>query len=123
MSQLRVYMIGISALLSILCGCSSERNAQLKPETFVGEYIFQMGDSGAPHHAPDRLALKADGKYVLVHMPGGRPGSTEKGTWHLFTDFEPRVGFGNRTYPVEIKGERIRLLISDDLGYWYQKVK
>ena len=125
MPQLRAYvMIEMFALLGVLSGCTSERNAQLKPETFVGEYVFQMGDSGAPHHDPDRLTLQADGKYILVHMPGGHPGSTEEGTWRLWSNLgQPEIAFGNRAHPVQIKGKRIRLIVNDDLGYWYEKTK
>jgi hypothetical protein len=121
---MRAYvMIEMFALLGVLSGCTSARNPQLKPETFVGEYVFHMGDSGAPYHDPDRLTLHADGKYILVHMPGGHPASTEEGTWQLLTNFEPRVAFGKRTYPIEIRGKHIRLIVNDDLGYWYEKTK
>jgi hypothetical protein len=125
MPQLRAFvMIGMFALLGVISGCTPGGSAQLKPETFVGEYVFQMGDSGAPHHDPDRLTLKADGRYVLVHMPGGHPGPTQEGTWRLWSNLgQPQVAFGNRTYPVEMRGKRIRLLVNDDLGYWYQKIE
>jgi hypothetical protein len=36
-------MIGMLALLGVISGCTSGGSAQLKPETFVGEYVFQMG--------------------------------------------------------------------------------
>jgi hypothetical protein len=122
MPQLKAYvMIGLLAVLGVIFGCTRRGNPHLKAETFVGEYIFRVGDRGAPHHDPDRLTLKADGRYILIRMPGGHPGSTEEGTWQLFSDFEPRVAFGNRMYPVEIRGKRIRLLVDDDLGYWYEK--
>ena len=115
-------MIGMLALFGVFSACTSQRNTQLKPETFVGDYIFQMGDSGAPHHDPDRLTLKANSSYVLVHMPGGHPGSTEEGTWRLWSNLgQLQVAFGNRTYPVEIRGKRIRLIVDDDLSYWYEK--
>ena len=94
----------------------------MKRGMLVGNYVFQMGDRGAPHHDPDRLTLEADGKYILVHMPDGHPGSTEEGTWQLWSNLgQPQVAFGNGTYPVEIRGKRIRLLVNDDLGYWYEK--
>ena len=117
-------MIVLFVLLGTLFGCSSQSDAQLKPESFIGEYVFQMGDSGAPHHDPDRLTLQADGKYILVHMPGGHPGSTEEGTWRLWSNSgQPQIAFGNRTYPIEIRGKHIRLIVNDDLGYWYEKMK
>lgn len=107
----------------VLSGCTSKRTAQLKPEIFVGEYVFQMGDSGAPHHDPDRLTLKADGSYILVHMPGGRPRPTEEGAWRLINDPNPNILLDHAGYPVEIRGKHIRLLVNDDLGYWYEKTE
>lgn len=121
MPQLKSYLIiGMLALGGLGSGCTSGRNAPLKPDTFVGDYIYYCDDPGAPHD-PDRLTLKADGKYILVHMPGGRPGSTEEGTWRLIKDPWPRVLFGDGVYPVEIKRKLVRLLIDEDLGHWYEK--
>ncbi len=113
-------MFGMFAMLGMVPGCAPDRNAQLKLETFVGEYIYYSADKGAQHD-PDRLTLRADGRYILVHMPNERFGSTEEGTWQLFSDFDPQVAFGGRTYPAKIKGKEVRLLINDDLGQWYAK--
>jgi hypothetical protein len=48
MPQLKAYgVFGMFALLGVLFACTSEPNAaQLKPETLVGEFIFQMADRG-----------------------------------------------------------------------------
>jgi len=122
MHQLRPYVrIVMLALVGLCFGCSSGGNTVLKPDVFVGTYIYHSADAGAPHD-PDKLTLKADGTYILVHMPGGDPGSTEEGTWQLWSNLgQPQVAFGNRTYPVEIKGKHVRLLIDLDLGHWYEK--
>ena len=97
MSKLRVYVIfGILALLGVGTGCWRQPT-QLKPDMFVGEYVFQMGDSGAPYHYPDRLILRANGTYAMIHMPGGHLGSREEGTWEVyFNHGETELGFGNR---------------------------
>lgn len=93
----------------------------------VGTYVYHCADPTAPH-APDRLTLRADGTYVLVHVSGGRAGKTDTGTWHLFNNppspkygNQPVVAVGRNGYPVEIKGKRARLLIDLDLGHWYEK--
>jgi hypothetical protein len=127
MPQLRAYVtLGISALLTVICGCTSRRSTQLKPETFVGEYVYYSADRGAPHD-PDRLTLRADGRYMLVHMPGGRPGRTEEGRWQLYNNppggGDPQLAFGGRWYPIEVSGKRVRLLIDLDLGHWYDKIQ
>lgn len=121
MPQLRSFLIvGVLVLAGLCCGCTSERNVPLRPETFVGDYVYRSADKGAPHD-PDRLTLRADGKYILVHMPGGRPGSTEEGTWRLIDGPSPNIALDHAGYPVEINGKKVRLLINDDLGHWYEK--
>jgi hypothetical protein len=121
MTQLRACVIfGIFSLCGVASGCTTEKSVKLRPEMFVGEYVYYSADKGAQHD-PDRLTLRADGRYTLVHMPSGHLGSTEEGTWQLFSNLEPRVSIGNRTYPVELKGRHLRLLIDLDLGQWYEK--
>jgi hypothetical protein len=55
----------------------------------VGEYVVSA-DAGTPHE-PDRLTLRADGQYVLVHVVGGHPASKEEGAWRLVNDAAPRM--------------------------------
>jgi hypothetical protein len=121
MPRLKAYlMFGLFTLLGMAAGCTSEPRAQLKPETFVGEYVYYSADKDAPHN-PDRLTLGADGKYILVHMPGGHPALTEDGVWRLDNEPVPNILLGHSGYPVKIKGKDVRLLINDDLGQWYEK--
>ncbi len=115
-------IIGMVALAGVCFGCASGRKAPLTPGTFVGTYVYYSADTGAPHD-PDGLTLRADGKYILVHMPGGHPGSTEEGTWQLVNDPDPEIVLGHAGYPIEIKGMDVRLLIDLDLGHWYEKTK
>ncbi len=126
-------MIGMLALAGLCSACTSGRNAPLTAGTFVGTYVYYSGDNSEAHD-PDKLTLRADGTYFLVHMPGGHPGSAEEGTWELLNDPAPkqgiwrflsatehRIAFGDRIYPVEITGKHIRLLIDVDLEQWYEK--
>lgn len=125
MSPVRTCIIIGTIMMAALCLCCSRwavARAPVNQQLVVGRYVFQMEDSGAPHHEPDSLTLKADGEYTLVHVLGGHPGSTEEGKWEILNKFQPAVAFGHRTYPVEIKGRRIRLVVNDDLGYYYEKI-
>ena len=124
MPQLRVYAsFGILVFLGVGTGCW-RRPTQLKADMFVGEYVFQMGDSGAPYHDPDRLILRANGTYTLIHMPGGHPGWTEGGSWEVYNNQgETELAFGNRGCLIRTKGKRIRLIVNDDLDYYYEKTK
>jgi hypothetical protein len=120
--QLKSFMtLGILAV-GLSAGCTSGRNVALEPDSFVGDYIYHSADKGSPHD-PDRLTLRADGKYVLVHMTGGHRGVAEEGKWRLINEPVPSIAFGNTLYPVEIKGKVVRLLIDDDLGWSYEKTQ
>ena len=118
------FAIELLSLCFIIFGCHSTSKPKPTVNTFAGEYLFQMGDSGATYHDPDRLIVGADGHYILIHMPHGHPGSKEEGTWKLWSyEGQPELSFDFGTYPAEIHGRHIRLVINDDLGYWYEKVK
>jgi hypothetical protein len=122
MVRLRAYVvIGLMALLAVSSGCWSAPKVQLRAETLAGEYIYYSADKGESHD-PDRLSLRPDGTYTLVHMPGGRIGPVE-GRWQVLNDFQPGVAFGGQRYPVEIRGKHVRLVINMDLGHWYETTK
>lgn len=117
-----------SALLAatICPGCSGYHRppATLPSAALVGTYVY-VSAGGPPIHSADRLTLRADGTYVLVRMSGGHPGPTERGEWEFFGSPPwgggPQVEFGRGSYPVEVSGKEIRLLINLDVGHWYQK--
>jgi len=116
---LKTYVVlGILAV-GMSIGCTT---APVKSDTLVGDYIYRSADKGAQHD-PDRLTLRSDGKYVLVHMPGGHPGSTEEGEWRLENGPSPNLLLNHAGYPIKVKGKDVRLLINDDLGQWYEKTK
>jgi len=115
--MLAILAVGVGA------GCTSARNVELKPDSVVGDYVYRSSDRGSPHD-PDKVSLKADGKYVLVHMPAGHQGSTEEGKWQLINRPVPSIAFGDTIYPVEVKQNKVvRLLIDDDLGWSYEKTQ
>lgn len=122
MPQLRAYVV-----LAIMCvvgfwGCQTGQRTQLRPETFVGEYVYYSADKGAPHH-PDRLTLRADGKYILVYVSDAHPASREEGVWQLVRDPAPNILLDHAGYLVQIDGKHVRLLINNDLGQWYEKTE
>jgi hypothetical protein len=120
--QLRSYAMLAILAVGVGAGCTSARNVELMPDTFVGDYVYRSADKGSPHD-PDKLSLRADGKYVLVHMPVGHQGSTEEGRWQLISKPTPNILLDHAGYPIEIKGKAVRLLINDDLGWSYEKTQ
>lgn len=119
---IRFYVILTVVAVGAGFGCSSGRNVYLKPEGFFSDYIYHVADKGSPHD-PDKLTLRANGKYIIVHMPAGHPWSTEDGVWRLEDGPAPEILLDHVGYPIEVKGESIRLHINDDLGWSYEKTK
>lgn len=115
-------MIGMLAALFLGSGCYVERSVSVKPDTVVGDYVHRSGDRGAQHD-PDRLTLRSDGKFILVRMPGGHQGATEKGTWRLVQDPDPTILLDHAGYDVKIRGKGVRLIISYDRDQWYEKTE
>jgi hypothetical protein len=120
--QLKALSLFVVIAVGISIGCTSRRHVYMETESFVGDYVFVSADAGSPHD-PDRLTLKDDGRYLLVHMPGGHEGLTEQGGWRMIDKPEPGIIFGNAMYPIKIDGDKILLLVNEDLGYRYQKAK
>jgi len=124
MQSLRpILTVFLLLLIVLLSGCWSVPHKRVTPQTVVGNYVFHADDPGAPHD-PDRLTLRADGTYLLAYRPGGRLESREAGQWRLWNEpGDPEVLFGRAGYPIQVKGKRLRLLVSDDLAQWYEKVR
>jgi hypothetical protein len=121
--QLRsLRLIGILAPACVAFACWSAPRTPVKAEMLVGDYVYHDG-SGVPHGA-DRLTLRADGTYILVHVGGNHPGSKEEGEWDISNGPEyPVVGFANFAHPILVKGNKVRLMVNDDLDQYYEKVR
>ncbi len=73
-------------------------------------------------HELDHLTLRSDGTYDLVRGGSTKDRSEKTGAWISGPVLDPpEVLLDHASYPVEIHGREIRLLINDDLGEWYVK--
>ncbi len=106
--------------LSISAGCAVSPQAPLKPETFFGNYVLRSDDPGI-RCDPDRLTLRADGTYTLLHVPNGRRGQEEQGTWRLVEGVRQEILVGDTGFPIEFKGQSVRLIRNYDRGEYYEK--
>ena len=120
--QLQLAVVGCC----VLTGCRTTQLAVTR-ETVVGAYVYKSEDpeGRATDHNLDHLVLRSDGKYDLVEGGSTKPRSETIGTWTLWNGGGngPRVILDRAGYPVEVKGNKVRLLVDNDVGIWYEKAK
>jgi hypothetical protein len=121
MQRIARALVGV-LMSSTVVGCSADRAALLDEHSLVGDYVFESMEPDTTHGL-DRLELKADGKYVRERRGVGQSASRQEGIWRLYAGHPPNVVVDNVGYPIEVKGKQVRLLINDDLGQWYAKVR
>jgi hypothetical protein len=112
----------MAALASVaLASCRLDQALPMDERSLVGDYIYQT--QADVQHEPERLTLRADGRYVLTRGAPGQSQSRREGAWRLILKDPPDVALDDAGYPIQMNGSEIRLLINDDLGQWYAKVK
>ena len=118
--HVRLVVLGCCALAG--CGTSQP----IKREMLVGTYVYRSEDpeDKPTNHNFDRLTLQADGSYDFVQGGSTKPKTERTGSWHFYDGGrQPTVDLDHSGYPVELKGNGVRLLVDNDTGIWYQKVK
>jgi hypothetical protein len=117
---------GLAMLASyVLVGCHATRPAVTR-EALVGSYVYRSEDpeSRATDHEWDHLTLGTDGKYDLVQGGSTKPRSETVGAWTLWVGANgPEVVLDHAGYPIQMKGNEVRLLVDNDVGIWYAKAK
>jgi hypothetical protein len=108
----------------LMAGCRTTKQTVTR-ETLVGNYTYisQDPEGKMTDHNLDHLVLKSDGKYDLLQGGSTKQVSEKKGLWNFYDGNPPEIVLDHAGYPVQIKGNEIRLLIDDDLGIWYAKIK
>ena len=125
--KLRIRLTLLTLACCALAGCHAKQPPVTR-EALVGSYTYVSKDpaSTPTNHNLDHLVLRADGTYDLVEGGTTKAVSEKKGTWRI----EPGAPSGvvdvvldHAGYPVEIKGQEVRLLIDLDTGIWWVKTK
>jgi hypothetical protein len=124
---LRRRIVFLTMACSILTACGTR--PPITRAELVGSYVYRSEDPAtrATDHQWDHLTLQADGKYELVQGGPTKSRTETAGTWTLVpwggVDNGPSLSLDHAGYPVQIKGQEVRLLIDEDTGIWYVKVK
>jgi hypothetical protein len=125
MIRLQFQLAMLMLVCCILAGCHAA--PPIKREVLVGNYVYKSEDpEGKPtDHEFDHLTLQADGKYDLVQGGPTKPKTETVGTWTVWDGGSDgqRVLLDRSGYPVQIKSGEVRLLIDNDVGIWFAKVK
>jgi hypothetical protein len=109
----------------VLVGCHTTQPAVTR-EALVGSYVYKSEDpeDRATDHEWDHLTLGTDGKYDLVQGGSTKPRSETVGAWTLLVEANgPEVVLDHAGYPIQMKGNEVRLLVDNDVGIWYAKAK
>jgi hypothetical protein len=118
--QLRLAVLGCCALT----GCRTTQPTVTRG-ALIGTYIYKSEDpeGRATDHNLDRLVLQSDGKYDLVQGGSTKPQAVTRGSWYFYGGDRPTVDLDHAGYPIQVKGDQIRLLIDNDVGIWYARAK
>ena len=117
---------GLATLICCtLLGCRTSK--PITRETVVGSYIYHSQDPAekTTDHQWDRLTLYPDGKYDLVKGGPTKPRSEMAGSWILRSRGaeDAEVLLDHSGYPVRIERDEVKLLIDNDVGTWYAKIR
>jgi hypothetical protein len=111
---------------SLLAGCHATQPS-IAREALVGNYIYKSEDpeAKATDHNLEHLVLKSDGQYDLVQGGSTRPRTEIVGRWSIWDvgNDGPEVLLDHSGYPIQIKGNEVRLLVDNDVGIWYSKTQ
>jgi hypothetical protein len=133
--HLRSLLMRIGAQVAMLAFCVLAGCHDTKPQTpitrevLVGDYFYHSEDdrplARASDHEWDRLELTRDSRYHLTQGGPTKPRTDEAGTWVAYYSGAgiSDVAFHGRIYPIQVKRGEIRLMIDDDLGIWYAKIR
>ena len=109
------------ALALVVSGCNSEPSTD--PKDYVGEYIYQPSDAD-PGELASFILLKRDSTAFEVRFikNTGRV-STSQERWGLSYITSEQVTIGNEGFPITKSGSSLKLVINEDLGEYYEKVR
>jgi len=120
-----VFVIAVLATLGLGVALDACHTTQppVTPETLVGSYTYVSKDpeSRATDHNLNSLVLQSDGTYDLVEGGTTEAISDRKGVWRIVSGNPSNVLLDHAGYPIEIKGNEIRLLVDLDVGIWWVK--
>jgi hypothetical protein len=121
----------LSALLSLACcflaGCHTTQRP-ITRDALVGSYNYVSEDpeSRATDHNLDHLVLQSDGRYDLVEGGTTKAVTEQKGVWRIVPGTPAdHVGvvLDHSGYPLEIERNEVRLLVDQDVGVWWVRVR
>lgn len=94
-------------------------------EILTGKYTYKSEDPAtkASDHNFDLLTLRADGTYDFVQGGATKSRTETFGSWKIWDGGSqgPQLLLGRVSYPIQITGNEVRLLVDNDVGIWLTK--
>ncbi len=94
-------------------------------EVLPGKYIYKSEDPAtkASDHNFDLLTLRTDGTYDFVQGGTTKSRTETVGSWKIWDGGSqgPQLLLGRASYPIQIRGNEVRLLVDNDVGIWLAK--
>lgn len=119
---MRIKLKIVTLAFSVLVGCRTTQPPATR-EALVGNYIYVSNDpeNKPTDHDLEHLTLRSDGTYDLTQGGSTKAITDRNGVWRIVPGDPPDVELDDAGYPIEIKGEEVRLMIDYDVGIWYAK--
>lgn len=125
--NMKMRILIVTLVCCLIAGCHTDHVVPAGQQSYMGVYAYKSVDTSVDKptdHEHDQLTLQPDGTYILVQGGSTKPRSEQIGLWHLVSGTQqPEIELDHAGYPIRMKGSKIRLLINDDLGEWYEKVR
>lgn len=114
----------LMAVGSTLAACHTKQ-PPVTPELLAGSYSYVSMDPERrlTDYDINHLVLQSNGRYDLIEGGTTKAISEKKGVWRVVPGNPPNVLLDQAGYPIDMKGNEVRLLIDLDVGVWWVKTK
>lgn len=103
-----------------VCACSSPVSTD--PKDYVGEYLLRPANADSSLASFIILEQNGTAFEVRFSKSSGRIDTTRE-PWGISQTTSENLDVGNAGHPIEVSGNGVRLIVNEDLGEYYEKVR
>ena len=110
------------SMLLLSMGCRRHSFSPTVP-TCSGTYRYKSTPENG-YYSPQWLRLNQNGQYIEFNTGShGEERLVKTGRWRVLLGNEASIALDQQSFPIEQGNYGIRLVVSDDRGEYYQRVK